>query len=49
VIVQLEFDTAGEAERFLSFLQSEVWSSPDRAPALAGSPHARILEALVGE
>jgi hypothetical protein len=49
VLVQLEFDTVAEAERFLSFLQSEVWSSPDRAPALAGSPHPRILEPLVGE
>jgi len=44
VVVDLDFDTAAEAERFLGFLQTRVWSSPDSAPALVGSPHTRIME-----
>jgi hypothetical protein len=44
VVIDLDFDTAGEAERFLDFLQTKVWASPDSAPALAGKPQAKILE-----
>jgi hypothetical protein len=44
VVVDLDFPTAGQAEKFLGFLQAKVWSSPDNAPALAGTPRARILE-----
>ncbi|MER5757827.1 hypothetical protein [Streptomyces sp. NPDC002082] len=44
VIVGLDFDTADQAERFLGFLQAQVWASPDNAPALAGIPQTRILE-----
>ena len=44
VIVELDFHTVGEAEQFLDFLQSRVWASTQNAPALAGTPQARILE-----
>lgn len=44
VVVDLDFQTAGEAESFLDFLRTRVWSSQDNAPALAGTPHTRILE-----
>lgn len=47
VVVDLDFDTAAEAARFLAFLQAEVWSVGDRSPALAGTPQARILEPAV--
>jgi hypothetical protein len=44
VVIDLDFQTAGEAERFLDFLRTRVWSSSDDAPALAGAPQTRILE-----
>jgi hypothetical protein len=44
VVVDLEFRTAGEAEKFLDFLQTTVWSSAQNAPALDGTPQTRILE-----
>ncbi|WP_208607414.1 hypothetical protein [Streptomyces curacoi] len=44
VIVDLDFDTADQAEKFLGFLRTRVWSTPDNAPALAGAPQTRILQ-----
>jgi hypothetical protein len=44
VVVDLEFRTADEAEKFLEFLRATVWSSAQNAPALDGTPQARILE-----
>ena len=44
VVIDLDFPTAGQAEKFLGFLQAKVWTSPDNAPALAGPPQAKILE-----
>lgn len=44
VVVDLDFDTVGEADKFLSFLQENVWTSSASAPALAGKPQTRILE-----
>ncbi|HLH83645.1 MAG TPA: hypothetical protein VKV38_10305 [Trebonia sp.] len=44
ISVDLDFQTVGEAERFLDFLQTQVWASPQNAPGLAGTPHTRILE-----
>jgi hypothetical protein len=44
VVIDLDFDTTGEAERFLEFLQKKVWSSRDNAPALIGTPQTKILE-----
>jgi hypothetical protein len=45
VVIDLDFETVGEAEKFLGFLHAKVWSSGDSAPALAGKPQTRILEA----
>jgi hypothetical protein len=44
VVIDLDFPTAVQAERFLGFLQTKVWTSADNAPALAGTPQTRILE-----
>jgi hypothetical protein len=44
VVIDLDFADADSAERFLGFLRSTVWSSPDRAPALAGDIRATVLE-----
>jgi hypothetical protein len=44
VVVDLDFQTVGEAEKFLDFLRTRVWSSAHSAPALAGTPQTRILE-----
>jgi hypothetical protein len=43
-VVDLDFDDVAGAERFLGFLRTRVWSSPENAPALSGAPRTRILE-----
>jgi len=45
VVLDLDFDTPDEAGRFLGFLQANVWSDGQSAPALVGAPRTRILEA----
>jgi hypothetical protein len=44
VVIDLDFDTPGDAGRFLGFLQTNVWTSTSNAPALAGTPHTKILQ-----
>jgi hypothetical protein len=45
ILLDLEFDTAGEAQSFRVALEG-LWESRRAAPALAGKPQARILEAV---
>jgi hypothetical protein len=44
LVLDLEFDNADAASRFAQFLEQQVWSSPDSAPALVGVPRTRLLE-----
>jgi hypothetical protein len=44
VVIDLDSDTTDQAQRFLHFLQTTVWASPENAPALVGAPHTRILQ-----
>ena len=44
VVVDLEFDTSEHAHAFLRFLETQVWAVPENAPALAGTPDAKVLE-----
>ncbi|MGB9377239.1 MAG: hypothetical protein WCB04_06960 [Mycobacteriales bacterium] len=44
VAIDLDFDDAEQAQRFLTFLQTTVWASEQNAPALAGTPQTRIFE-----
>jgi hypothetical protein len=44
LLLDLEFDTAGQAETFAGFLYQQVWSSPVSSPGLAGAPQTRILD-----
>ena len=46
VVVDLDFATRDQAERFLGFLESTVWAARDASPALAGTPRTRILESV---
>ena len=46
VLIDLDFPTRDQAERFLRFLQSTVWASPESSPALAGTPRTRLLESV---
>ena len=46
VLIDLDFASADAAEKFLAFLRAQVWASPQNAPALAGTPHAKILESV---
>lgn len=43
LMLDMEFDTAGQAQAFAGFLHEHVWSSPASSPALAGAPRTRIL------
>jgi hypothetical protein len=43
VMIDLDFDSPSKAEAFLATMR-EVWRMPAAAPALAGSPQARIVE-----
>ena len=49
LMLDLEFDTAGQAEAFAGFLHQRVWSSPESSPALAGAPQTRILDLVRSE
>ena len=44
VVVDLDFPSREQAQRFLGFLQTVVWASRESSPALAGTPQTRILE-----
>jgi hypothetical protein len=44
VVIDLDFDTVDQAEAFVQFLRTKVWSSRENAPALAGTPQTRILQ-----
>jgi heme-degrading monooxygenase HmoA len=46
VMIDLEFDSAGEAEAFLAALHRDVWSSREASPALVGGPQTRIVEVV---
>jgi hypothetical protein len=43
IYVALDFDTVQAAEAFKGFLETRVWTSPDAAPGLDGTPRARVL------
>lgn len=45
VVIDLDFETVAAAERFLGFLRTKVWTSPESAPALVGAPRTHILQA----
>jgi hypothetical protein len=45
IVVDLDFTTTEEAQKFLAFLQNNIWSSTDTAPALAGTPQTKLLQA----
>lgn len=42
--LDLEFDSAGQAEAFERFLRQQVWASPSSSPALDGAPTTRVLD-----
>jgi hypothetical protein len=45
IAVDLEFDTAGEAETFRDALR-DLWASGRAAPALRSTPNVRIVDAV---
>jgi hypothetical protein len=44
VFVELDFATIEEAQRFKQFLEAQIWSTPENAPALVGHPKARVAD-----
>jgi hypothetical protein len=46
VVIDLDFDSTAEAERFRGFLITQVWANPENSPGLAGTPETLILEAV---
>jgi|SRR4051794_28328352 hypothetical protein len=49
VVIDLDFPTADQAQRFLAFLNEKIWPTSANAPALAGAPRTAILELATGE
>ena len=43
IMIALDFETTEQAGRFLHFLETQVWSSAEAAPALHGRPRTAIL------
>ena len=43
IVVDLDFEAVDDAVRFKKFLESNVWSSKDASPGLAGAPEAHVL------
>ena len=43
IYVTLDFDSVEQATAFKSFLEENVWASPEASPALSGTPRARVL------
>jgi hypothetical protein len=48
LMLDLEFDTAGGAQRFAEFLVQHVWSTESSSPGLAGAPRTRLLDLVHG-
>jgi hypothetical protein len=48
VVVDLDFPTREQAERFRTFLETQVWARREASPALAGTPQTRLLEDVEG-
>jgi hypothetical protein len=46
VVVDLDFPTQAQAERFRTFLETQVWTSREASPALAGRPQTRLLQTV---
>ena len=44
VVIDLDFATTAEADSFLGFLRTKVWSTTESSPALDGTPQTAILE-----
>lgn len=49
VVLDLEFESADEAEAFLGWLRREVWSSREASPALTGEPQTRVVAVMESE
>ena len=49
IVIDLDFDTIDEAGRFKQFLETNVWSSQDASPGLAGVPQARVQQLVETE
>lgn len=45
VVIDLDFETVDQAQTFLGFLRSRIWSNAVNSPGLAGTPDALVLEA----
>src|SRR3954452_25464527 len=46
MLVQLDFDSAEAAAAFKGFLENVVWAFAQTSPGQAGTPNARVLEAV---
>jgi hypothetical protein len=47
VIIDLDFAERGQAESFLGFLETQIWSSAQNSPALSGKPRTSILDIVL--
>ena len=47
LVIDLDFPTREQAERFRRFLYDSVWADHEASPGLAGAPQSRVLEPVV--
>ena len=47
VVIGLDFRTVEAAQRFREFLQTQIWASSERSPALVGAPRTQILDVVI--
>jgi len=45
VVIELDFETVDQAQTFLGFLRSTIWTNAANSPGLVGTPEALVLEA----
>ena len=43
IYISLDFDSVEQAAAFQDFLDTNVWTSREASPALAGTPRTRVL------
>ena len=44
VMLDVDFDSAAQADAFLTVMREQVWPSPEKAPAKIGVPTTSIIE-----
>lgn len=44
IVIDLDFESPAAASTFLTFLEQQIWSTPQSSPGLGGQPRTMILD-----